>query len=126
MTKKRKKSLQRRMVVSILLVGILSWVIGLISIYTFGKETIEQSIGANFQELASQTGKKIELIISHRLYEIKTLSSLELIKSAVEKANSKRGRDRNKSSNIKKARDEMVFVYLFKFTDKGIAKYLKG
>ncbi len=114
------------MVVSILLVGILSWVIGLISIYTFGKETIEQSIGANFQELASQTGKKIELIISHRLYEIKTLSSLELIKSAIEKANLKRGRDRNKSSNIKKARDEIVFVYLFKFTDKGIAAYLKG
>ncbi|HLF86436.1 MAG TPA: HAMP domain-containing protein, partial [Nitrospiria bacterium] len=126
MTKKRKKSLQRRMVVSILLVGILSWIIGLISIYIFGKETIEQNIGANFQELASQTGKKIELIISHRLYEVKTLSSLELIKSAVEKANVKRGRYRIRSSNMKKARDEVVFVYLFKFTDKGIAEYLKG
>ncbi|MBI5199646.1 MAG: hypothetical protein HZA09_06515, partial [Nitrospirae bacterium] len=85
--KKRKKSLQRRVVVSILLVGILSWVIGLISIYTFGKETIEKSIGANFQALASQTGKKIELILNHRIYEIKTLSSLELIRSVVEDAN---------------------------------------
>lgn len=122
--KRRKKSLQRRVVVSILLVGIISWVIGLISIYTFGKETIEKSIGANFQELASQTGKKIELIINHRIYEIKTLSSLELIKAAVEKANLKKDAKIEGSSGIKYDRD--IFVYLFKFTDKGVANYLKG
>lgn len=125
--KKKKKSLRRRVVISILLVGILSWVIGLISIYIFGKETIEQSIGANFQELASQTGKKIELIINHRVYEIKTLSSLELIRSVVEKANLKRrGIAEDRLSSIKKGEDSSTFVYVSKFTDKGVADYLKG
>lgn len=124
--KKRKKSLRRRVVVSILVVAILSWVIGLISIYIFGKETIEQSIGANFQELASQTGKKIELIISHRIYEIKTLSSLELIRSVVEEANLKRGTGKKRLPDIKKGEDGSIFVYVFKFSDKGVADYLRG
>ncbi len=62
-----RDSVQRRIVLSILIVGISSLLVGLSLVYFIGKSTLKRTIGANFEELADVTAKKLDELINHHV-----------------------------------------------------------
>ena len=82
-----KNSLQNKISLSILLVGLISTVFGLWLVYYFGKSTLKSTIGNWFAELAEVTSQKLDSLIEHHLEESHFLSSSRDILNLVEKAN---------------------------------------
>ncbi|MBI5747363.1 MAG: PAS domain S-box protein [Nitrospirae bacterium] len=72
--------------ISFILIGISSWALGLFFVYFFGSKIIKETIGSNFQTLAIETSKKLELMINQYTYEVRTLAGSEEIIVDVEKS----------------------------------------
>ncbi|MEK7280065.1 MAG: cache domain-containing protein, partial [Nitrospirota bacterium] len=72
--------------ISFILIGIISWALSLFFVYFFGSKIIKETIGSNFQTLAIETSKKLELMINQYTYEVRTLAGSEEVIVDVEKA----------------------------------------
>lgn len=80
----RKRGLKRKLVLSMLLVGVLPLSIGLVMAFFQGTREIRQVSGASFQALATATAKKIDLIVmdeisstSHLATDLQIVQALE-------------------------------------------------
>lgn len=84
-----RDSVQRRIVLSILIVGVASVLLGLSLVYFIGKSTLKQTIGANFEELADVTAKKLDELINHHVEQAVFLAGLKEVLAVVEQANAR-------------------------------------
>jgi HAMP domain-containing protein len=82
-----RDSVQRRIVLSILIVGVASLLLGLSLVYFVGKSTLKQTIGANFEELADVTAKKLDELISHHVERAVFLTGLNEVLDTVRQGN---------------------------------------
>ncbi len=82
-----KRGIQKRVVSTILIVGVLPLLLGIYLIYLGGKRVLTDSIGANFQEIARETADKIDIIIGKEVSEVKNLSVSPDIIAVVTDAN---------------------------------------
>ena len=81
------RSFKAKIVVSILAVGILAVSIGLSVVYWVGRDQLQQAIGGQFKELASQTSQKLIHLLEHNIDEAKSLARTTEIRSMAETAN---------------------------------------
>lgn len=85
-----KQSVQKRVVTLILIVGILSLLPGLVLVYVIGTATLKRTIGANFEELADVTAKKLDELITHHVEQAVFLAGVPDVVQTVERANARR------------------------------------
>ncbi|MEO5657324.1 MAG: hypothetical protein ABIO65_07330, partial [Nitrospiria bacterium] len=84
-----KQSVQKRVVTLILIVGILSLLPGLVLVYVIGTATLKRTIGANFEELADVTAKKLDELITHHVEQAVFLAEVPDVIHTVERANAR-------------------------------------
>ncbi|MBI5327712.1 MAG: PAS domain S-box protein [Deltaproteobacteria bacterium] len=65
-----KRGIRKRVVVSILVVGILPLMVGLYLTYLDGTTTRRDAIGAGFQEMAKETANKIDMVIKKEVVDV--------------------------------------------------------
>ncbi|MBI5137423.1 MAG: HAMP domain-containing protein [Nitrospirae bacterium] len=70
----RKTGFQQRVVAVIVLIGMASVALGLAMVYFFGRASMEETIGATFQELAVVTADNVEKEINAHLHTARTLT----------------------------------------------------
>lgn len=56
----RKTGLRRKIVLALLVIGTIPVVVGIMVIYFIGTAKLKEAIGANFQGLATETGRKVD------------------------------------------------------------------
>lgn len=66
-SKKKKKGLTQKLVLSMLLVGALPLVIGLLLAFYQGTQKIREVNGASFEALATETARKLDLVVAEEL-----------------------------------------------------------
>ena len=72
---KSKKGLTRKLVVSMLLVGALPLLIGLLLAFYQGTQSIQEVNGASFQALATETARKLDFVVSDELAQTRLLTT---------------------------------------------------
>lgn len=82
-----RRGLRKKIVSTILVVGIFPLVVGVYLTYLDGKEALTRSIGANFEAIARETGNKIYIVLENELSEAKAISLMHDLKSVVERSN---------------------------------------
>jgi len=86
----RKKGLTKKLVLSMLLVGTLPLVIGLVLAFYQGTQEIREVNGSSFEALATETARKIDLVIADELVrtalmttDVKIIERLERTRDAL-------------------------------------------
>ena len=87
------RNFKSKIVISILVIGTLAVFIGLSVIYVIGRDQIQQSIGAQFQELAFETSQKLQHLLEHNIEESKLLALDSNVRASTKKANQLYGDD---------------------------------
>lgn len=82
-TEKKRGNIQRKVVTSILLVGIIPGILVVVLTYLSGTNALKNSIGTNFQEIAKETADKIQIIMNKEIQDAQNLALSPYIKSAV-------------------------------------------
>ncbi len=82
-----KTSLQKRVVTAILAIGMVSVALGLMSVYFFGRASLEDAIGATYQELAEITARNLDHEIAHHLLDARTIAQTHDVVRVVEESN---------------------------------------
>lgn len=83
-----KLGIQKKVVISIVIVGMLPLLVGLYLTYLDGKATRRNSIGASFQEMAKETADKIDMVIGREVIDTQRLALSPNIRTAIkEKSN---------------------------------------
>ena len=72
---KTKKGLTRKLVISMLLVGSLPLLIGLLLAFYQGTQSIQEVNGASFQALATETARKLDFVVSDELAQTRLLTT---------------------------------------------------
>jgi len=72
---KRKKGLTQKLVFSMLLVGALPLLIGLLLAFYQGTQSIQKVNGASFQALATETARKLDFVVSDELAKTSLLTT---------------------------------------------------
>lgn len=83
-----KLGIQKKVVISIVIVGMLPLLVGLYLTYLDGKTTRRNSIGASFQELAKETADKIDMVIGREVIDTQRLALSPNIRAAIKKRGS--------------------------------------
>ena len=83
---KRRRSIQQKIVIALLVVGFLPGFVGIFFTYLSGTKALKDSIGANFQTIAIETSEKIDLIIQEKIRNARTLAISPPIIAAVKGA----------------------------------------
>ncbi|MBI5182641.1 MAG: PAS domain S-box protein [Nitrospirae bacterium] len=78
-----KKGIQKRIVISMLVIGIIPLVAGLYLTYLDGTYALRKSIGASFQEMAKETANKIDMVIKKEIVDVQRLAISPDIKDAI-------------------------------------------
>ncbi|HBR18124.1 MAG: hypothetical protein A3G39_03600 [Deltaproteobacteria bacterium RIFCSPLOWO2_12_FULL_43_16] len=78
-----KRGIRRRVVLSMLIVGIAPLLLGLYLTYRDGTITRRNSIGASFQEMAKETANKIDMIIRKEVVDVQRLAIAPDVENAV-------------------------------------------
>lgn len=78
-----KRGIRRRIVRSMLIIGIVPLVAGLYLTYLDGTNALRNSIGANFQELAKETANKVDMVIKKEIIDVQRLAISSEVKDAV-------------------------------------------
>jgi hypothetical protein len=77
---KIKKGLTRKLVLSMLLVGALPLLIGLLLAFYQGTQSIQEVDGTSFQALATETARRLDFVVSDEVAQTSLLTTnLELI-----------------------------------------------
>ncbi len=84
-----KKGIQKKVVIFILLVGIFPLITGITLTHLYGMNSLKNSIGTNFKELARETAKGIDLMMNKEIDELRALFSSADIKDLLKEANKK-------------------------------------
>ncbi|WP_447962802.1 ATP-binding protein [Nitrospira sp. Ecomares 2.1] len=91
---KRKKGLTKKLVLSMLLVGALPLVIGLVLAFYQGTQEIREVNGSSFEALATETARKLDLVMADELArtallttDIKIIEQLERTRDALSELN---------------------------------------
>src|SRR3990172_11081484 len=103
---KRRRSIQQKIVIALLVVGFLPGFVGIFFTYLSGTRALKDSIGANFQTIAIATSEKIDLIIQEKIRNARTLAISPPIIAAVKGA---------KTKGVKKTEDSVLLNYLKRF-----------
>ncbi len=69
-----KNGIQKRIIISMLIIGIGPLVAGLYLTYLDGTNALRNSIGANFQEMAKETANKIDMVIKKEVIDVQRLA----------------------------------------------------
>jgi len=77
-----KQSVQKRIVSSILIVGVASVLLGLSLVYFVGTATLTTVIGSNFKELADVTSQKLDELINHHVGEAVFVAGMDTVVEA--------------------------------------------
>ena len=83
----RRTGLQKKLVLSILAVGLFSVAMVLLFVYVIGRGTLKESIGTNFKDLADAASDNIDTLIHNHQEEAVLMASANSILSAVEESN---------------------------------------
>ncbi len=81
-----KRGIQKRIITSMLVIGIVPLVAGLYLTYLDGTYVLRKSIGGNFQEMAKETANKIDMVIRKEIVDAQRLSISTEIKDAIRKS----------------------------------------
>lgn len=84
----RKTGFQQRVVGSILAIGVISVLAGLMSVYFFGRAALTDSIGTTYQKLAEVTATNLAKEVDHHIDEARALSITHEIVRVVSESNS--------------------------------------
>lgn len=103
---KKRRSIQQKIVIALLVVGFLPGFVGIFFTYLSGTKALKDSIGANFQTIAIATSEKIDLIIQEKIRNAQTLAISPPIIAAVKGA---------KTKGVKKTEDSVLLNYLKRF-----------
>ena len=79
--KGRSGNIQRKVVAAILLVGIIPGIIVVVLAYLSGIDTLKNSIGGNFKEMAKETADKIQIIMNREIRDAHGLALSPYIRS---------------------------------------------
>lgn len=74
-----KRGIQKKILLSTLMVGGISILLVMVITYLVGRYTIKRTIGDNFRGLAVETSKKLELLIQDWILQGETIASFEPI-----------------------------------------------
>lgn len=74
-----KKNIRRRLVVHILVVGLLPLALGLGLTYHYGIQAIRDTIGANFETIAFDTGNRIDGLIQDEIRKLLSLGTVPIV-----------------------------------------------
>ncbi len=90
-----RRGLQKKFVASLLIVGFSPGIVALFATYFYSTQTLKTAIGDSFQQLASSTARRIEVMIDDEIDEARHLAAVPLtVRFSVEASNrSYRGRD---------------------------------
>jgi len=83
----RRKGLRKKIVSSILVIGILPLMLGVFLTYQSERKILTNSIGANFEAIAKETAGKIEISLKNELMEARNLTLLPDLIEAVTRSN---------------------------------------
>ncbi len=72
---KTKKGLTRKLVISMLLVGSLPLLIGLLLAFYQGTQSIQEVNGASFQALGTETARKLDFVVSDEMAQTMVLAT---------------------------------------------------
>lgn len=78
-----KRGIQRRIIISMLIIGIGPLVAGLYLTYLDGTNALRNSIGANFQEMAKETANKVDMVIKKEIIDVQRLAISSEVKDAI-------------------------------------------
>lgn len=78
-----KRGIQRRIIISMLIIGIGPLVAGLYLTYLDGTNALRKSIGANFQEMAKETANKVDMVIKKEIIDVQRLAISSEVKDAI-------------------------------------------
>jgi HAMP domain-containing protein len=81
------KSLQAKLLIAILATGLLSGILTLTLIYLHGTNTLQQSIGNTFKELAETISEDLGSSISHHIEESQLMAATTGVVATVEESN---------------------------------------
>src|SRR4030066_970429 len=87
-----KLGIQKKVVISIVIVGILPLLVGLYLTYLDGKTIRRNSIGTSFQELAKETAEKMDMVIGREVIDTQRLSLSPNIRAAIKNKNNDQAR----------------------------------
>ncbi|MBN4054866.1 cache domain-containing protein, partial [Nitrospira defluvii] len=82
-----KTRLRRKLIFTILVVGVLSVSIGLIATAWRGTDSLRKTIGDNFEGLANETAQKVDIVIAREVVELHHVSRAEVIVAALVESN---------------------------------------
>ncbi|MBI5406307.1 MAG: sensor histidine kinase [Nitrospirae bacterium] len=88
---KKRRSIQQKIVIALLVVGFLPGFVGVFFTYLSGTKALKDSIGANFQTIAIETSEKIDLIIQEKIRNARTLAISPPIIAAVKGERNRQG-----------------------------------
>ena len=83
----KRSGLQKRLILSTLVVSFLAGIMVLGLIYITGRAALKETIGGTFRELANTVSSNIDLSVEHHIEESKLLSSAQSVISAIESSN---------------------------------------
>lgn len=81
-----KRGIQKRIITSMLVIGIVPLVAGLYLTYLDGTYALRKSIGTSFQEMAKETANKIDMVIRKEIVDAQRLAISSEIKDAIRKS----------------------------------------
>ena len=83
-----RRGLQKKFVASLLIVGFLPGIVALFATYLYSTQTLKNTIGDSFQQLAASTARRIEVMIDDEINEARHLATAPLtVRFAVETSN---------------------------------------
>lgn len=109
----KKGKIQKKVITSVLLVGIIPGILVVILIYRSGTTSLKYSIGANFREIAKETADKVQIIMDREIQDAQSLAISPYIKGAVLKGNALAGKSFNYS----------LAAYLKEYQGQGMREY---
>ncbi len=86
-SKVRRKWLRAKIVLSLLIVGLIPVLVGLVITYWNGTLRLRESMGANFQGLAVEASRKTDLVVESEINSMRHLSTTAEIRRAIEASN---------------------------------------
>ncbi|MBI5048827.1 MAG: HAMP domain-containing protein [Deltaproteobacteria bacterium] len=83
----KKKGIQRRIALFILVVGMFPIIIGTSLVYWQGREELTESVGENFVRIAKEIASNIEIVIEQSAYSLKGLALSPTLRNTAISAN---------------------------------------
>lgn len=108
----KRKGLRKRIVASILVIGILPLMLGVFLTYQSERKVLTNSIGTNFEAIAKEAAGKIEITLKNELIEARNLTFFPDIIETVTRSNLS-----NDPSRVGQVLNNNVSLYLRKLMD---------